>query len=54
MKDEGAQAWTLNELANSYSLSGQPARAVPLWERVNDIYENRMRNKQYLAVGLGA
>jgi hypothetical protein len=24
LKDESAQAWTLNELANSYSLSGQP------------------------------
>ena len=35
LKDESAQAWTLNELANSYSLSGQPARAVPLFEAQN-------------------
>ena len=32
LKDESGQAWTLNALANSYSLSGQPARAVPLFE----------------------
>ena len=35
LKDESAQAWTLNELANSYSLSGQPRRAVPLFEQHN-------------------
>ncbi|MBU1747058.1 MAG: hypothetical protein KKA73_05170 [Chloroflexi bacterium] len=50
LEKESDQAWTLNTLANSYSLSGQPRRAVPLFERVNDIYENQMRNKQYLAV----
>ena len=32
LKDEDAQAWTLNALANAYSLSGQPRRAVPLFE----------------------
>jgi tetratricopeptide (TPR) repeat protein len=53
LKDESAQAWTLNELANSYSLSGQPRRAVPLFGMTNDIYENKMANKQYLAIGLG-
>lgn len=30
LKKEAAQAWTLNSLANSYALSGQPA-AVPLF-----------------------
>jgi tetratricopeptide (TPR) repeat protein len=54
LKDESAQAWTLNGLANSYSLSGQPRRAVPLWELANDIYENRTKNKEHLAIGLGA
>jgi len=53
LKNEDAQAWTLNELANSYSLSGQPGRAVPLYEKFNDIYENAMKNKEYLAIGLG-
>ncbi|NOT03679.1 MAG: toll/interleukin-1 receptor domain-containing protein [Anaerolineales bacterium] len=35
LKNESAQAWTLNTLATSYSLSGQPRRAVPLFEMVN-------------------
>jgi tetratricopeptide (TPR) repeat protein len=54
LKDDGAQSWTLNELANSYSLSGQPRRAVPLWGIANDIYESKMKNKHYLAIGLSA
>jgi tetratricopeptide (TPR) repeat protein len=33
LKDERYQAWTLNELANSYSLIGQPRLAVPLYGR---------------------
>jgi tetratricopeptide (TPR) repeat protein len=53
LTDESAQAWTLNELANSYSLSGQPRRAVPLFEMTNDIYENKTKNKKHLAIGLG-
>lgn len=51
---EDKKAFTLNELANSYSLSGQPRRAVPLWEQVNEIYENKTKNKGHLAIGLGA
>jgi|GEM_PF-576414 len=31
LEKESDQAWTLNSLANSYSLSGQPAKAVPLF-----------------------
>jgi tetratricopeptide (TPR) repeat protein len=31
LKTEAAQAWTLNSLANSYALSGQPAQAVSLF-----------------------
>jgi tetratricopeptide (TPR) repeat protein len=52
LKDESDQGWTLNELANSYSLSGQPRRAVPLFERYNAIYE-KQGNKKNLAIGLG-
>jgi tetratricopeptide (TPR) repeat protein len=51
VKDE---AWTLNELANSYGLSGQPRRAVPLLEQVNDIYENKTKNEEHLAISLGS
>lgn len=52
LKDESAQAWTLNELANSCSHSGQPRRAVPLFERQIVIREKR-GNKRNLATGLG-
>lgn len=52
LKDESAQAWTLNELANSYSLAGQPRRAVPLFLASNDIDERR-GNKKGVAIGLG-
>ncbi len=52
LKNESAQAWTLNELANSYGLSGQPRRAVPLFEGHNAIYEKR-GDKTNLAIGLG-
>lgn len=30
LENEDDQAWTVNSLANSYSFSGQPAKAVPL------------------------
>lgn len=53
LKDESAQAWTLNTLANAYSLSGQPRRAVPLFEQQNVIQEKR-GDKSNLATGLGA
>lgn len=51
LKDEGAQAWTLNTLAVSYSLSGQPRRAVPLLERQNAIQE-KAGDRNNLATGL--
>jgi len=47
------QAHCLNELANAYALNGEPRRAVPLVEMANDIYENKTKNKQGLAIGLG-
>ena len=52
LKDEGAQAWTLNALANSYSLSGQPGAAVPLFGRGAGIFEQR-GDKKNLAIALG-
>jgi tetratricopeptide (TPR) repeat protein len=53
LRDESDQAWTLNALANSYALSGQPRRAIPLFEMATAIYERR-DEKLYLAIGLGA
>jgi tetratricopeptide (TPR) repeat protein len=52
LKDEDHQGWTLNALAKSYSLSGQPRRAIPLSEQDIAICEKR-GNKQGVAVGLG-
>ncbi len=46
LKDESAQAWTLNALANSYSLSGQPRRAVPLFEQHNAIYAEKRATRR--------
>jgi hypothetical protein len=46
------QAHALNELANSYSLSGQPRRAVPLFEMQNALQE-KLGDKKNLAIGLG-
>ena len=52
LKEESAQAWTLNSLANAYSLSGQPhhavlayTNAIKLWEKAGD--------KKNLVTGLG-
>ncbi|MBK9600413.1 MAG: tetratricopeptide repeat protein [Anaerolineales bacterium] len=52
LKKEGDQAWTLNGLANTYSLSGQPRRAVPLFEMQNALRE-KAGDKKHLAIGLG-
>ena len=52
LKADDYQAWTLNSLANSYSLSGQPRRAVPLVEMHNALQE-KAGDKENLAVGLG-
>ncbi|HSS19880.1 MAG TPA: toll/interleukin-1 receptor domain-containing protein [Pyrinomonadaceae bacterium] len=54
LEDENDQAWTLNALAISYSLSGQPRRGVPLYEQHNAIYEKQGETgKRNLAIGLG-
>jgi len=47
------QAWILSSLANSYSMSGQPRHAVPLYEKNVAIHEEQNAKKN-LAVGLGA
>ncbi len=52
LKDEGWQAWTMNELAITYSVSGQPRRAVLLFEKQIAVREEA-DNKKDLAVGLG-
>jgi tetratricopeptide (TPR) repeat protein len=53
LKDESAKHWTLNELANSYSLSGQPNRAVPLFEQAKTTCE-KVGDKSNLARVLSA
>ncbi|MEO1211585.1 MAG: TIR domain-containing protein [Cyanobacteria bacterium J06638_20] len=51
LKSEADQAWTLNGLANSYGLSGQPAQAVPLFEQQIAIREKQGMKKN-VAIGL--
>jgi tetratricopeptide (TPR) repeat protein len=52
LKREDAQAWTLNELANVYSLSGQPRRAVPVFQS-GVVLTEKMGHKKNVAIGLG-
>ncbi len=52
LKREDTQRWTLNGLANTYSVSGQPRRAIPLFEMQNVICE-KAGDKKNLAIGLG-
>ncbi|MFP4437096.1 MAG: TIR domain-containing protein [Chloroflexaceae bacterium] len=44
LMNKHTQAWTLNELANSYSASGQPRRAIPLYNQHNKIHEDLPRH----------
>ncbi|UCH88408.1 MAG: tetratricopeptide repeat protein [Thermoplasmata archaeon] len=44
-------AWVYNSLANSYSLSGQPRRAIPLFKRQISIREKQGKKKS-IAIGL--
>ncbi len=53
LKDEAWQAWTLNELANSYSLSGQPRRAVQAFELIIAIDEKNNDKSANAAITLG-
>jgi tetratricopeptide (TPR) repeat protein len=52
LKDESYQAWTLNELANCYALSGQSKRVMPLFEGFINISKKR-EDKGNEAIGLG-
>ena len=52
LSSESDQAWSLVALANSYSLSGQPRRAVPLFEAQIAIRE-KQDHKKNVAIGLG-
>lgn len=52
VKNEGGQGWTLNALANSYSLSGQPRRAISLLETDIAILEH-LGNRKALTTPLG-
>jgi len=52
LKKESAQAWTLNVLANSYSLSGQPRRAVYAFQIAVRLAE-KIAIKINVAIGLG-
>ena len=52
LKAESAQAWTLNELAAAYAMSGQPRRSVPLVLMSNEPDE-KSGNKLGVAIGLG-
>jgi len=52
LKKDDAQAFTLNGLALAYALSGQPRRAVSLFELVNIMLE-KAGDKENLAIGLG-
>jgi tetratricopeptide (TPR) repeat protein len=62
LKNEAWQAWALNELANSYYMSGQLRRAIPLFEIIVKTHEYGVVNpgsftvnewKRDLAKGLG-
>lgn len=51
LKDAKDQGWTLNALANSYSLSGQSRNAVKAFQvAVN--FADKLKNKKNLAIGL--
>jgi tetratricopeptide (TPR) repeat protein len=52
LSEEVVQGWTLNALANSYSLSGQSGQAVPLFEGYIAISKRR-GDKTNEALGLG-
>jgi len=43
LKDENNQGWTLNGLANTYSLSGQPHRAVGVFKQANAFAEKEVK-----------
>jgi len=52
LKDESDQAWTLNELATSYALSGQSRRAVSV-KRLAIEFAKKLGNQENVIIGLG-
>ncbi|MFL5384849.1 MAG: toll/interleukin-1 receptor domain-containing protein [Longimicrobiaceae bacterium] len=52
LRNKRDQSWTLNELANCYSRSGQPRRAIPLFLQAYSIDEAK-GGENDLAIGLG-
>jgi tetratricopeptide (TPR) repeat protein len=52
LKDESDRAWTLNALATTYSVSGQPGRAIAALRVVIEIAEN-LRAMNNVAIALG-
>lgn len=53
LSKESDQAWTLNALGNSYSLSGQPKKALPLFERLIEFQETAI-DRERIPVVLAA
>ncbi len=53
LDSEPAQSWVLHTLANACTLSGQPRRALPLYELSNEIDRPRDEKTGY-AIGVGA
>ncbi|MDT7602327.1 MAG: hypothetical protein QOF61_324 [Acidobacteriota bacterium] len=51
LQEEGNQGWAQNQLANSYSLSGQPRNAVPLLKQ-QIILREKLDQGSNLAIGL--
>lgn len=52
LKRDDCQRWTLNELANTYSISGQPHLALPLYENFISLSEGN-NDKENTIIGLG-
>jgi tetratricopeptide (TPR) repeat protein len=51
LNNQGAQAFTLNALAQGYQLSGQPGRAAALFRRHNTI-ASKLKSDRNLGIGL--
>jgi len=52
IRDDSKQAWLYNSLANSFSLSGQPQRAIPLYDKAKNIFGTITKDKPNLDIGL--
>jgi tetratricopeptide (TPR) repeat protein len=53
LKEEVWQGWTLNTLANAYAMSGQPHRAVQVFETIISIDEKNNDKSSDAAITLG-